>query len=69
MRNLEIEHVLNMNNTINDQFDVFQNELKNMNRKIKYPAIIEVDDSFYKLIDDISGKELSHERSRRIKNT
>lgn len=50
---------------INKQFDDFQEYLEKSKVKKKYITPIEVNDDFYKLIDDISGSELSDERNRR----
>lgn len=58
-----------MSDLINKQFDDFQKELETHEKKIKFKTFIEVDDNFYKLIDDIAETNLSYERDRRIKNT
>lgn len=54
---------------INKQFDDFQKYLETKDKKRKYFTRIEVSDDFYKLIDEISGSNLSDERNRRDKNT
>ena len=58
-----------MCNQINKEFDDFQEYLKKEEKKEKYFIPIEVNDDFYKLIDDITGSELSNEAGRRNKNT
>lgn len=58
-----------MNEQINKQFDDFQKYLETKDKKRKYFTRIEVSDDFYKLIDEISGSNLSDERNRRDKNT
>lgn len=58
-----------MDEIINQQFDNFQKELEIKQRNLKYPTHIEINDDFYKLIDNISGSELSDENNRRNKNT
>lgn len=47
---------------INSDFDNYQRELETKETKRKYHTVIDVDDSFYKIIDDISGSELSDEK-------
>ena len=58
-----------MDEIINQQFDNFQKELEIKQRNLKYQTHIEINDDFYKLIDNISGSELSDENNRRNKNT
>ena len=65
-----MSNILSFEEFINKQFDDFQNELERNSRKEKYLTIIEVEDSFYKLIDDIAGTDLAeHERDRREQDT
>ena len=49
---------------INMDFDKFQNDLEKREKKLKFKTKINVNDEFYKLIDDISGSKL-HEGNRR----
>ena len=58
-----------MDEIINQQFDNFQKELEIKQRNLKYQTHIEINDDYYKLIDNISGSELSDENNRRNKNT
>ena len=58
-----------MDEIINQQFDNFQKELEIKQINLKYQTHIEINDDFYKLIDNISGSELSDENNRRNKNT
>ena len=58
-----------MDEIINQQFDNFQKELEIKQRNLKYQTHIEINDDFYKLIENISGSELSDENNRRNKNT
>ena len=58
-----------MDEIINQQFDNFQKELEIKQRNLKYQTHIEINDDFYKLIDNISGSELSDENNRRNNNT
>lgn len=44
---------------INNDFDDFQEELKRNELNLKYHTVIEVDDDFYSMIDEMCGTELS----------
>lgn len=45
--------------SINDEFEKYQEELLVREKKLKLITNLEVEDDFYKLIDDVCGTELS----------
>lgn len=60
--------MMNMSELINQQFDDFQKVLETKKKKYKFLTTADPGDEFYKLIDDISGSNLSDENNRRVKN-
>ena len=58
-----------MSEEINKQFDDFQKDLENRKKKFKFITKVNTSDEFYKLIDEISGSNLSNERDRRKQDT
>lgn len=54
---------------INKQFEDFQKELERKQKNLRPKSFIEINDDFFKIIDDISGSKLSDENNRRNKNT
>lgn len=49
---------------INCDFDKFQEVLEKREKKLKFKTSIDVNNEFYKLIDDISGRKELHESNR-----
>lgn len=60
--------MIDMSEIINEQFDDFQKVLENKKKKYKFITVARPGDEFYKLIDDISGSNLSDENNRRNEN-
>lgn len=60
--------MIDMSEIINKQFDDFQKVLENKKKRYKFLTTANPGDEFYKLIDDISGSNLSDENNRREQN-